>query len=203
MVINMKKRIQYVCCAGLLLSLIFTTVSSAAPNVQVSTQLFKLLETKDLSVRYTTLMLLSHTMITDQVYEDLIKFANQENDPVLKLTTYYVLAKRTQETKITKQFIDSYPAGEPQRKISNYHWKHSQYIGDETVSSPLQAYLAYHADTDDLALEKLVSGYHFSDSTEELSSRIAELYKKAPNRIKPLLKKFKIDETVIKKISEK
>jgi hypothetical protein len=200
---HMKKSAWF--CIGLL-GLIFTLAAcmSKQKTSTISEMLTQQLASNDESVRYTALLLLSNTVLSEKTYQKLIRYAEEEENPVLKLCGFYVLARRSQESRFIEAFVTHYPEGEAQKQILAYHRK-GRYISDMTASSPLRDYLAYIANNDDSALEKLISGYNASDGAdqEELNQQIAAVYRFKPQLVRSLLVKYQIDvQQVIRELKE-
>ena len=200
----MINKVKTMLCMGLVCFICLTKLLYAATDSQVSTKLLTFLDTDDLSVRYTTMLLLSHTALSDQAVDKLSEIASKEKNRVIRLAAFYVLASRTMEPKYIELFIKNYPYGEKQEELSYYYLYKSQYISPVTTYCPLQNYLATVANTNDLALEKLISGFYFSDGSgrEEMISQIRAIYKNNSVRVKPFLKKYKVDENIIKESSK-
>ncbi len=199
----MKKNTWF--CMGLL-GLIFTI--TACMSIQkpgnISEMLTHQLASHDESVRYTALLLLSNTVLSEETYQKLIRYTEEEENPVLKLCGFYALARRSQESRFINAFVAHYPEGEAQKQVLAYHRK-GCYISDMTASTPLRDYLAYLANNDDSALEKLISGYNASDGAdqEELNQEIAAVYRFKPKLVRSLLVQYQIDvQQVIGELKE-
>ena len=186
--------------AAILISCVACSLIRAEASDSMSDKLIRLLNTDDASLRYSTLMLLSHTVLSEHAYDALKAFVKKEKDSAIKLAGYYVLARRTQEQQFINAFVEFYPTGKHQREIETYHRMKSQYVSNESVSSSLLAYLAYLASTDDKALEKLISGYSVSNVSEEVNHYISNLYERNPRRVGPVLKQFHVDPETINRL---
>ncbi len=180
-----------------LLSLLACNGSSPSKKASVSEMLIGQIASGDQTQAYTALFLLAHMVLVDADIEKLNQLYEKEAHRVKKLHLAYVLASRTHEFKYIEAFIHLYPEGEAQADLWNTPRDHSRYV---CVSSPLSNQLARFAGYDlenlnDLALNKLVSGYPFADGAdaESLVALITSLYQQSPKRVLNALSRQNVD----------
>jgi len=107
----------------------------------------------------------------------------------------FVLYKRLQETRYANEFVNLYPCGKDQKII----WKLADGGALVIGPSPLQATLAELSLTDDLALEKLISGLPFADGwhAEMLIWQIKRISKMDRKRVDKVMHKNGIDRNLM------
>ncbi len=135
--------------------------------------------------RRTALLLLGAIELAPSIEESLARQFNTTTPGLDRLLLAYVLYTHTQEEKYAQAFVHEYPLGEKQAIIWDFADRGSYLVGP----CPLDGMLAYLANTDDEALNKLVSGWPFADERhgEALQSHIEELWSENPERVKRAL----------------
>jgi len=137
--------------------------------------------------RRTALLLLGMMELTPSIEESLVQQFNTIKPGLDRLLLAYVLYSRTQEERYAQAFVYEYPLGEKQAAIWDFADRGTYVVGPY----PLEGMLAYLANTDDEALNKLVSGWPFADRRhgELIQSHIDELRAQDPERVKRALAK--------------
>lgn len=137
--------------------------------------------------RRTALLLLGTIALAPSIEESLARQFKTTSPGLDRLLLAYVLYTHTQEEQYAQAFVHEYPLGEKQSIIWEFADKGSYFVGP----CPLEGMLAYLANTDDEALEKLVSGWPFPDGRhgDALQSHIEELWSVNPDRVKRALAK--------------
>jgi hypothetical protein len=137
--------------------------------------------------RRTALLLLGTVELAPTIEESLARQFNTTSPGLDRLLLAYVLYTHTQEEQYAQAFVHEYPLGEKQSIIWEFADRGSYFVGP----CPLEGMLAYLANTDDDALERLVSGSPFADGRhgEGLQSHIEELWSENPERVKRALAK--------------
>lgn len=145
--------------------------------------------------RRTALLLLSELVLTPEITDGLIDQFEQEQEPLDRLLLAFVLYKRLQETRYANEFVDLYPCGKDQEII----WKLADGGALVIGPSPLQATLAELSLTDDLALEKLISGLPSADGwhAETLVWQIKRISKMDRKRVDKVMHKIGIDRNLM------
>jgi hypothetical protein len=135
--------------------------------------------------RRTALLLLGTIEVAPSIDESLARQFDTTSPGLDRLLLAYVLYTHTQEEKYAQAFVHEYPLGEKQASIWEFADRGSYVVGP----CPLEGMLAYLANTDDEALNKLVSGWPFAKGRhgEALRGHVEELWSQDPGRVKRAL----------------
>ena len=163
------------------------TASCAATRVQgdLITSIHSFTSDRQDKDRRTALLLLGAVEVAPAIDESLARQFDTTSPGLDRLLLAYVLYTHTQEEKYAQAFVHEYPLGAEQSIIWNFADGGSFFVGP----CPLEGMLAYLANTDDEALEKLVSASAFATGRhgEVLQSHIEELWSENPERVKRAL----------------
>lgn len=140
--------------------------------------------------RRTALLLLGTIELAPSIEESLARQFDPTSPGLDRLLLAYVLYTHTQEEKYAQAFVHEYPLGEKQSIIWDFADGGSYLVGP----CPLEGMLAYLANTDDEALNTLVSGWPFVDGRhgEAPQNYIEELWSENSDRVKRALAQQRI-----------